>query len=91
MDEVFTGNSSIVKWKDNKVLNIASNKFMKNPVKKIKRWSKTQKRHIEVDMPYSIKIYNENMGVLIYLTKWLPSTKFVLGRRNDGGLYLPGQ
>ena len=62
MEEVFTGSTSIVKWKDNKVLSVASNNFRSEPIQKAKRWSKIAKKYIEVDMPNSIKIYNQEMG-----------------------------
>ena len=61
MDEVFTGNSSIVKWKDNKVLNIASNKFMKDPVKKLKYGPKHRKDILKLtcltQSKYTMKIW----------------------------------
>lgn len=62
MEQVFSEKTSIVKWKDNKVLSVASNHFRSDPVQKAIRWSKIEKKYIEVDMPNSIKVYNTHMG-----------------------------
>ncbi|XP_068240322.1 piggyBac transposable element-derived protein 3-like [Palaemon carinicauda] len=62
MEEAFTGSTSVVKWKDNKVVSVASNKVRMLPVQKTGRWSKLEKKHIEVDMPNSIQVYNKQMG-----------------------------
>ncbi|XP_068245384.1 piggyBac transposable element-derived protein 3-like [Palaemon carinicauda] len=57
VEEAFTGSTSVVKWKDNKVVSVASNKVRMLPVQKTGRWSKLEKKHIEVDMPNSIQQY----------------------------------
>ena len=62
MEEAFTDNISVVKWKDNRPVMVASNKYKKHPLQKASRWDKTQKKHITVDMPDSISIYNKYMG-----------------------------
>ncbi|KAK3881154.1 hypothetical protein Pcinc_014380 [Petrolisthes cinctipes] len=62
MEEAFTGCISVVKWKDNKAVAVGSNKERKTPVNKTKRWCKTEKKHVEIDMPHSVKVYNQNMG-----------------------------
>ena len=62
MDEAYTGNISLVKWKDNKVVSVASNKERCTPLQKVERWDKTQKKRLNIDMPNSIHIYNKHMG-----------------------------
>ena len=62
MQEAFTGCVSVVKWKDNKVVSVASNKLRSFPKQNAKRWSKTEKKHIDVDMPNSVMVYNQHMG-----------------------------
>ncbi|KAK4302449.1 hypothetical protein Pmani_025471 [Petrolisthes manimaculis] len=62
LEEAFTGCISVVKWKDNKVVAVGSNKERKTPVNKTKRWCKREKKHVEIDMPHSVKVYNQNMG-----------------------------
>lgn len=62
MEEAFTGYTFVVKWKDKKVVSVASNMVTSIPVQKAKRWSKLEKKHIEVDMPHSVRIYNQNKG-----------------------------
>ena len=41
---------------------MASNKYKKHQTQKTTRWDKTAKKHINVDMPHSISVYNEFMG-----------------------------
>ena len=62
MDEAFTSCISVVKWKDNKVISVASNKLRSEPLKKAKRWNRIQKKYGEVDLPHSIHICNQHMG-----------------------------
>ena len=62
MDKAFTSCISVVKWKDNKVVSVASNKLRSEPLKKAKRWNRIQKKYVEVDLPHSIHIYNQHMG-----------------------------
>ena len=52
----------VVKWFDNKKVLVASNYLDANPVGSCKRWSKEQKKEIQVTRPHLIKVYNENMG-----------------------------
>ena len=62
LDEAFTGNISVVKWKDNKVVSIASNKTRSIPLQKARRYDRVAKKYIDVDMPNSISTYNKHMG-----------------------------
>ena len=62
MEEVFTGCISVVKWKDNKVVSVGSNKLRTHPIEKAKKWNRVERRHTFVDLPHSIYIYNQHMG-----------------------------
>ncbi|XP_040573820.2 piggyBac transposable element-derived protein 3-like [Lepeophtheirus salmonis] len=62
MEEVYTDCVSLVKWKDNKVVSVASNKMRAQPLQKVKRWDRKQKKYIYIDIPNSICIYNKYMG-----------------------------
>ena len=55
MDEAYTGNISLVKWKDKKVVSVASNKERCTPLQKVERWDKIQKKRLNIDMltPYT--------------------------------------
>jgi hypothetical protein len=55
-------NVEVVRWHDNSVVTIASNKFGTKPLVKAKRWSSAEKRVIEVNQPYVIQAYNAGMG-----------------------------
>lgn len=58
------GNETILlcKWNDNNVANIATNFLSVSPVNKVKRYSRAEKKHVNVDQPYLIQMYNQNMG-----------------------------
>ena len=55
-------NMAAVRWKDNKVVNILSTFVGKQPVQKVKRYSKNAKKQIEIEQPKVVSVYNRNMG-----------------------------
>ena len=61
---ISTGTSKLVviQWKDNAVVRMASNCFGVAPTRSARRWSTADKKHITVDMPYAISMYNSFMG-----------------------------
>lgn len=52
----------VCKWNDNNVVTVCSNSTKVMPTNKVKRFSQKQKKHVLVDQPTLIKLYNENMG-----------------------------
>ena len=44
IEEAFTGCVSVAKWKDNKVVSVASNKLRVEPMQKAKRWDRIKKK-----------------------------------------------
>ncbi|KAE9521970.1 hypothetical protein AGLY_017629, partial [Aphis glycines] len=52
----------ILKWYDNKPVNIASNFITSGEVEIIKRWDKKNKLYVEVERPEIITLYNKSMG-----------------------------
>ena len=61
-DYTSDGNNLLVAWKDNKVVIVATNYLSLNPVSSTKRWSKAEKKHVNVPMPNPFKEYNANIG-----------------------------
>ena len=61
-DYATDGNNLVVSWKDNKVVTTATNYVSCNPVGTAKRWSKAEKKKIDVPMPHPFKVYNHHMG-----------------------------
>nr|CAH7741965.1 unnamed protein product [Callosobruchus chinensis] len=57
-----TKNNLLCKWNDNSVVTIASNVSSPFPTQQVKRFSREQKKIIQVEQPSIIKKYNENMG-----------------------------
>ena len=53
---------TVVRWNDNNVVNLVSNKVGVNPLQVAKRWSRAESRRIEIPQPFIIKHYNETMG-----------------------------
>lgn len=51
-----------VRWTDNAVVSMASTTYGKQPMTSAKRYSKLDRKYIEVDRPYMIAMYNQYMG-----------------------------
>ena len=52
----------LVAWRDNKVVIVATNYLLLNPVSSTKRSSKAEEKHQEILIPNSFEEYNANMG-----------------------------
>ena len=55
-------NICIVRCKDNNMVRIASTFVGNGDKDKVKRWSKKEKKYIEVDRPQASRYYNDYMG-----------------------------
>ena len=57
-------NSNIiaVRWMDTKAVTVLSNFAGVTPTEDVKRWSKVAKDYFIVPRPYSLSVYNQNMG-----------------------------
>ena len=55
-------NLTLVRWKGNKVVTIASVFVGKMPLRKAHRYVKAQNGRVEIDQPQSIFLYNKGMG-----------------------------
>ena len=55
-------NVTLVRWKDNKVVTVASTLYGKEPMKRAGRYIKGQGGRVEIDQPNSISFYNKTMG-----------------------------
>jgi DNA excision repair protein ERCC-6 len=53
---------NFVSWRDNRVVCLASSACGVHPVKQVKRFSRTDKRHINIQCPEVVRHYNANMG-----------------------------
>ena len=51
-----------VRWNDNNVVTVLSNCFGIEPVTQAKRWSASEKKHVQITMPNMIAQYNRFMG-----------------------------
>ena len=51
-----------VRWKDNKSVTMMGNTHGVEPMQKVARWSRQEKKKVTVDMPYSVAVYNRTMG-----------------------------
>ena len=55
-------NVTLVRWKDNKVVTVASTLYGKEPMKRARRYIKDKGGRVEIDQPNSISAYNKTMG-----------------------------
>ena len=64
MDYRYDSTNKIVvtRWNDNSVVTLASNCQVVNPVGKAKWYSGKESKIIEIDEPYVVRYYNQNMG-----------------------------
>lgn len=54
--------TAIVRWLDNKMVQLASNYVFTEPADTVNRWSKKERKMIDVPRPHIIKVYNSAMG-----------------------------
>ena len=52
-------NVTLVRWKDNKVVTVASTLYGKEPMKRARRYIKDKGSKVEIDQPNSISVYNK--------------------------------
>ena len=57
-----TTNVTFVRWKDNKVVTVASTLYGKEPMKTARRYIKDKGGRVEIDQPNSISGYNKTTG-----------------------------
>lgn len=55
-------NITITCWLDSSVIHMASSCTGKSPIDVAQRWSKKEKRMLNIERPYSVKLYNQHMG-----------------------------
>jgi hypothetical protein len=51
-----------VRWPDNKAVTLLSTYLGSLPTTKVKRYDRSQKKHVDVDRPCVVGAYNANMG-----------------------------
>jgi len=56
------GRLCIVRWLDNKPVNLISTYIEATPLSKVNRWSKVSQSRVDVDCPNIVREYNRNMG-----------------------------
>ncbi|KAF0302417.1 Chimeric ERCC6-PGBD3 protein [Amphibalanus amphitrite] len=53
---------SVVRWKDNSVVTVASNMAGSGPLQTVKRWSSKEKKMVQVPQPHCVSEHNKKMG-----------------------------
>lgn len=61
-ESIVTEKMCVVKWRDNRVVCIASNFEDESPVGQVKRWCSKEKKKIDLPQPNIISSYNKHMG-----------------------------
>ena len=56
------GDILIMKWEDNKCIRVASTHHETEPLNEVRRYSRSEKRFMNVLQPHIVKQYNENMN-----------------------------
>ena len=82
------GSNMIVRWCDNAIVSVASNCQLSNSSRLISRWSRKQKKRVDVPMPHMTDSYNRSMRVDLFdqfVVKY-----YTCIRRKDGGRFSRG-
>ena len=53
---------TVVRWYDNKMVQLGSNYAFTEPVETVRRWSTKEKQYVDVERPAIVQIYNGGMG-----------------------------
>lgn len=72
---------SAVVWKDNKTVTLLSTFAGENPVERVERFDRKQKKKVNVNCPFIIKEYNRHMGGVDLLDSNLARVKILLRSR----------
>lgn len=67
-----------VKWKDNKSVILLSTCMGSEPTATCKRWSKEEKKRVDVPQPAIVKAYNQNMGGIDLCDRYLSYYRFYM-------------
>lgn len=82
-----------VSWKYNNTVKIMSNNEGLDPMRKVNKWSRNEKKYVKVDQPYCIANYNKTMVDVEYLCQQIPLTSngvtSISDPKNEGGPSLP--
>ena len=70
-DSIITDSISIVKWKDNQVVCLASNFEPLEPISSAKRWNSVEKKKTDIPQPHVVASYNKYMGGVDLLDRFL--------------------
>lgn len=76
-----SGDIAIVRWQDNNIVNLASTFLGVGDVDKVRRWSKSEKRFIEVEQPEAVKVYNIFMGGVDFLDRLISYYPMTMRKR----------
>ena len=82
--------NAVVVGHDTAMVTCALNYAGAEPESFIKRWSKAEKKKINVPMPHALMLYNQKMGGVDLFDRFLLNTEPVFDQNNGGGLFLHG-
>ena len=57
-----TSGLTVVRWNDNNIVNVVSNKVGVHPFQTAKRWLRTESKQVTIPQPFMIRHYNSTMG-----------------------------
>lgn len=55
-------NIGLLKWYDNKPVHLGSNFVTSGELDVVRRWSKKEKKYVDIERPEIVRIYNQSMG-----------------------------
>ncbi|KRX48145.1 PiggyBac transposable element-derived protein 3 [Trichinella murrelli] len=57
-DHVCNGTVYVCRWNDNAIVTLASNHLTHHPIGSVQRYSQSQKKHVKIRMPETVRRYN---------------------------------
>ena len=57
-----TSGLTVVRWNDNNIVNVVSNKVGVHPLQTAKRWSRIESKQVTIPQPFMIRYYSSTMG-----------------------------
>ena len=78
-------NVTLVRWKDNKVVTVASTLYGKEPMKRARRYIKDKGGRVEIDQPNSISVYSKTMNGVDRMDQNIRAYMITFAPRSGGG------
>jgi len=78
----------VTRWNDNSVVTLASNCHGIAPLGTAKKWSRSDRKFVDISQPYVMDCYNRHMGEVDRMDQNISTYRISIRSKNGGGLCL---